>query len=189
MLGINDLKPGVVFIMDDQPYEVLSANHLKMQMRKPVLQTRIKNLINGKVLEKNLSHAESFEEAEIERTPVLYLYNHRGEYWFCDPKDRAKRFQLSEELLGDSKYYLKSNTEIDSFKFNDQVININLPIKMDFKVVEAPPGIKGNTAQGGTKIVTIESGAKVSVPLFVEEGDIIKVNTERGEYVERVQKY
>jgi len=188
MLGINDLKPGVVFIMDDQPYEVLWVNHLKMQMRKPVLQTRVKNLINGKVLEKNLSHSESFKEAEIERTPIFYLYNHRGEYWFCDLKDRAKRFQLPEELLGDSKYYLKSNTEIDAFKFNDQVININLPIKMDFKVVEAPPGIKGNTAQGGTKIVTIESGAQISVPLFIEEGDIIKVNTERGEYVERAQK-
>ena len=110
MLGINDLKPGVVFIFEGQPYEVLESNHLKMQMRKPVLQTRMKNLINGKVLERNFQAAESFEEAEIERTKVEYLYHHRGEYWFCDAGDRSKRFQLLEELLGDNKYYLKPNS-------------------------------------------------------------------------------
>lgn len=188
MLSINDLRIGTIFIMDGQPYEVLSANHLKMQQRKPVLQTRLKNLINGKVMEKNIQHSESFEEADVTKQSVLYLYNHRGEYWFCDSKDRSQRFQLSEELLGDRKYYLKPNIEINAWKFQDKIIGISLPIKMEFKVVEAPPGIKGNTAQGGTKIVTIESGAQISVPLFIEEGDILRVNTERGEYVERVQK-
>lgn len=188
MLGINDLKPGVVFIFEGQPYEVLASNHLKMQMRKPVLQTRMKNLINGKVLERNFQAAESFEEAEIERTKVDYLYHHRGEYWFCDAGDRAKRFQLPEELLGDNKYYLKPNTTIDALRFDGNIINISLPIKMEFKIVEAPPNIKGNTAQGGTKIATIESGAQVSVPLFLEVGDIIRVNTQSGEYVERVSK-
>lgn len=188
MLGINDLKPGVVFIFEGQPYEVLESNHLKMQMRKPVLQTRMKNLINGKVLERNFQAAESFEEAEIERTKVDYLYHHRGEYWFCDAGDRAKRFQLAEELLGDNKYYLKPNMTIDALRFDGNIINISLPIKMEFKIVEAPPNIKGNTAQGGTKIATIESGAQVSVPLFLEVGDIIRVNTQSGEYVERVSK-
>jgi elongation factor P len=159
-----------------------------MQMRKPVLQTRLKNLINGKVMERNIQHSESFEEAEIEKVQVEYLYNHRGEYWFCAAGDRAKRFQLPEEVLGDSKYYLKSGVAFTAFQFQEKVISVNLPIKMEFKIVEAPPGIKGNTAQGGTKIVTIESGAKVSVPLFVEEGDIIRVNTQSGEYVERVSK-
>lgn len=185
---MNDLKVGTIFIMDGCPWEVLEFNHLKMQMRKPVLQTRLKNLINGKVVERNIQHSESFEEADIQRIKVEYLYNHRGEFWFSEAGDRSKRFQLLEELLGDSRYYLKSGIPIDAFKFGEKIINVILPIKMEFKVVEAPPGIKGNTAQGGTKIVTIESGAKISVPLFVEEGDIIRVNTERGEYVERVQK-
>ncbi len=188
MLGINDLKPKTVIIINNEPYEVLSANFLKMQQRKPVLQTRLKNLINGKVIDRNIQHSEEFEEASLERLTVEFLYQHRGEYWFCDAKDRSKRFQLDESVLGDNKNFLKPGVPIDAFKFNDKIINISLPIKMEFKVVEAPPGIKGDTAQGGTKVAIIETGAKVSVPLFINEGDIIRVNTESGEYVERVEK-
>ncbi len=188
MLGINDLKPKTVIIINNEPYEVLSANFLKMQQRKPVLQTRLKNLINGKVIDRNIQHSEEFEEATLERLTVEFLYQHRGEYWFCDAKDRSKRFQLDESVLGDNKNFLKPGVPIDAFKFNDKIINISLPIKMEFKVVEAPPGIKGDTAQGGTKVAIIETGAKVSVPLFINEGDIIRVNTESGEYVERVEK-
>ena len=188
MLGINDLKPNTVIIINNEPYEVLSANFLKMQQRKPVLQTRLKNLINGKVIDRNIQHSEEFEEATLERLTVEFLYQHRGEYWFCDAKDRSKRFQLDESVLGDNKNFLKPGVPIDAFKFNDKIINISLPIKMEFKVVEAPPGIKGDTAQGGTKVAIIETGAKVSVPLFINEGDIIRVNTESGEYVERVEK-
>ena len=188
MLGINDLKPKTVIIINDEPYEVLSTNFLKMQQRKPVLQTRLKNLINGKVIDRNIQHSEEFEEATLERLTVEFLYQHRGEYWFCDAKDRSKRFQLDESVLGDNKNFLKPGVPIDAFKFNDKIINISLPIKMEFKVVEAPPGIKGDTAQGGTKVAIIETGAKVSVPLFINEGDIIRVNTESGEYVERVEK-
>ncbi len=188
MLGINDLKPKTVIIINNEPYEVLSANFLKMQQRKPVLQTRLKNLINGKVIDRNIQHSEEFEEATLERLTVEFLYQHRGEYWFCDAKDRSKRFQLDESVLGDNKNFLKPGVPIDAFKFNDKIINISLPIKLEFKVVEAPPGIKGDTAQGGTKVAIIETGAKVSVPLFINEGDIIRVNTESGEYVERVEK-
>jgi len=188
MLGINDLKPKTVIIINNEPYEVLSANFLKMQQRKPVLQTRLKNLINGKVIDRNIQHSEEFEEASLDRLTVEFLYQHRGEYWFCDAKDRSKRFQLDESVLGDNKNFLKPGVPIDAFKFNDKIINISLPIKMEFKVVEAPPGIKGDTAQGGTKVAIIETGAKVSVPLFINEGDIIRVNTESGEYVERVEK-
>lgn len=188
MLGINDLKPKTIIIIDDEPYEVLSANFLKMQQRKPVLQTRLKNLINGKVIDRNIQHSEEFEEAELERLTVEFLYHHRGEYWFCEAGDRSKRFQLDEAVLGENKNFLKSGIPIEAFKFNGKIINIELPIKMDFKVVEAPPGVKGDTAQGGTKTVTIETGAKIAVPLFINEGDIIRVNTESGEYVERVEK-
>lgn len=188
MLGINDLKPKTVIIINDEPYEVLSTNFLKMQQRKPVLQTRLKNLINGKVIERNIQHSEEFEEAEMERLTVEFLYEHRGEYWFCEANNRSQRFQLDESVLGDNKNFLKPGVPIDAFKFNDKIINIALPIKMEFKIKEAPPGIKGDTAQGGTKVAIIETGAKVSVPLFINEGDIIRVNTESGEYVERVEK-
>jgi len=188
MLGINDLKPKTIIIINDEPYEVLSANFLRMQQRKPVLQTRLKNLINGKVIERNIQHSEEFEESQLERFNVEFLYEHRNEYWFCESSNRSKRFQLDESVIGDSKNFLKPGVPIEAFSFNEKIINISLPIKMDLKVVETPPGIKGDTAQGGTKLAKLETGAKISVPLFVNEGDIIRVNTETGQYVERVEK-
>jgi len=188
MLGMNDLKIGTYFILDGQPYEVLESHHLKMQQRRPVLQTKIKNLINGKVLERNFQQSDTFEEANIQKEKVKYIYNHRGQYWFNYENDPSKRFNLTTDILGDAINYLKPNTVLDALLFNSEIININLPIKMDFKVIEAPPAIRGNTAQGGNKQVTIESGAKINVPLFINEGDVVRINTKTGEYVERVLK-
>jgi elongation factor P len=144
------------------------------------------------VLSRTFKQADSFEEADIEKRPVLFLYGHRGEYMFCDIKDRSKRFPISADVLGDKTEWLKPNTEITAVVLNDEseekVISIILPIKMDLKVTEAPPGLKGDTAQGGTKPVVLETGATVAAPLFINSGDIIRVNTETGEYAERVQK-
>lgn len=188
MLGMNDLHPGVCFIYEGQPYEVLETHHLKMQQRRPTLQTKMRNIANGKVLERNFQQSDSFEEAEVERQKVKFLYNHRDEYWFSDEKDSSKRFQLNEGLLGDSVKYLKANTVLDAILFESKIVNINLPVKMDFKVTEAPPAIRGNTAQGGEKQVKIETGAVINTPLFINEGDVIRVNTQTGEYTERVGK-
>lgn len=188
MINYNDLKPGVVFILDGQPYQVLEFNFLRMQQRKPVAQTKIKNLISGKIISRNFQPSETFEEAEADYRTVKFLYNHRGKFIFCDEKDPSKRFELDEEWLGGTSQYLKPNSLVDVMEFDGKIININLPIKMDFKVIEAPPGVKGNTAQGGTKAVKIETGAMINVPLFVETGDIIRINTETREYVERVDK-
>lgn len=188
MLGINHLRVGVFFILDDQPYEVLEANHLKMQQRRPVLQARIRNLLNGKIIERNFQQSDMFAEADIRNNDVKFLYAHRGEFWFNEINDPSKRFKLDEEIIGDSKRFLKPNTIVDALLFNEKIINIELPIKMDFKVTEAPPAIRGNTAQGGVKQVVIETGAPVNAPLFVEAGDTIKINTQTGEYVERVSK-
>lgn len=188
MLGMNDLKPGVYFIFESQPYVVLEAQHLKMQQRRPVLQTKMRNLATGKVLERNFQQSDSFEEADIQKQNVKYLYGHRDEYWFSDEKDPGKRFQLKEDLVGEAVKFLKPNTIIEAVVFNGKIININLPIKMDFKVMEAPPAIRGDTAQGGVKQVTIETGAKINAPLFINEGDIIKINTQTGQYVERTEK-
>jgi len=187
MLSINDLKNGTYFIFNNQPYEVLEARHLKMQQRKPVLQTKMKNLITGQVLERNFHPNEKFEEAEINKIEIKYLYNNRGEYWFCYKNDPSKRFNFKENQLSGQEKFLKPNSIVDALEFNDKIINISLPPKIDLKVTEAPPGIKGDTAQGGTKVVTLETGAKINAPLFINEGDVIKVNTKTGEYVERVK--
>lgn len=188
MLTYNDLKKGVMFALDGQPYEVLEYEFLRMQQRKPVAKTKIKNLVNGKVIERNFHYSDSFEEAEIEKESVKHLYNHRGEFWFSEPNNPSKRFTLKEEVIGEPAKFLKPNTDVTAVKFNGTIINIEVPIKVDLKIKEAPPGIRGDTAQGGTKAATLETGAAINVPLFVNAGDIVKINTETGTYVERIEK-
>lgn len=188
MLTINDLKIGTYFIYKNEPYEVLKARHLKMQQRKPVVQTRIKNLITGRVLEQNFHPNEKFEEAEINKIEIKYLYNHRDEYWFHYKNDPSKRFNLKKNQLSGQEKFLKPNLIIDALEFNDKIINILLPSKINLKVIETPPGIKGDTATGGTKMAILETGAKINVPLFINTGDIIRVNTKTGEYVEKAKE-
>ena len=188
MLSYNELTKGTLFILEGAPYEVLEMNFLRMQQRKATVNTKIRNLITGKVLDRNWQGSDSFEEAEIERKNSKFLYANRGEYWFCDEKNAADRFSLSEEGIGDPAKFLKPNTPVIATIFKDKVIKVTMPIKMDFKVIEAPPSIKGNTAQGGNKVITLEGGATINAPLFINEGDMVKVNTETGEYVERADK-
>ena len=200
MINYNDLKPSTVFILDGQPYQVVEFSFLRMQQRKPVAQTKIKNLITGKVISRNFQHTESFEEAEIKYREVKFLYGHpdrkssisngtsRAKFVFCEISDPSKRFEISEEQIGDMAKFLKPNNNIEVMEFEDKIVNVLLPIKMEFKVIEAPPSIKGNTVQGGVKAVKIETGTLINVPLFIEQGDIIRINTQTGEYVERVEK-
>ena len=185
---MNDLRVGIFFILEGQPFEGLYSQHLKMQQRRPVMQTRIKNLLTGKIVERNFQQSDHFEEADIQKKEVKFLYSHRGEHWFSEIDDSSKRFKLDENLIGDSARFLKPNTIVTSLLFNNQTINIELSVKMDFKVIEAPPSVRGNTVQGGTKQVKIETGAMIDAPLFINEGDVIRVNTQTGEYAERVEK-
>ncbi|MGD0977200.1 MAG: elongation factor P [Minisyncoccia bacterium] len=188
MIGPNELKPGVYFIYEGQPYEVTETHHLKMQQRRPVVQTKMRNVLNGKTLERNMAQSDMFEEADIQKKSVKFLYAHREEYWFSEIDDPSKRFKLDAGIIGEQTKFLKSNTPVEAVTFNDKIINVSLPIKMQFKVTEAPPGIRGDTAQGGVKTVKIETGASVNVPLFVNQDDAIIVNTQTGEYVERATK-
>ncbi len=174
--------------MENQPYEVLESNFLRMQQRKAVVQAKIRNLITGKVLDRNFQPSDKLEEAELEKKTAVFIYQNRGEYWFHDEGNPKNRFALPKETIGASADFLKPNTVINSVTFKDKVIKIIAPIKMDLKVTEAPPSIKGNTAQGGTKIVTLETGAKISAPLFINIGDMIRINTDTGEYAERAEK-
>ncbi|MEK7546933.1 MAG: elongation factor P [Patescibacteria group bacterium] len=188
MLSYTELKKGIIFSMDNQPYEVLESNFLRMQQRKAVVQAKIRNLISGKVLDRNFQPSDQLEEIELEKKSAVFIYQNKGEYWFHEEGNPKSRFSLSAETIGEAANFLVPNTNINSVTFNDKVIKVNIPIKMDLKVAEAPPSIKGNTAQGGTKSVTLETGAKISVPLFINTGDVIRVNTETGTYVERVEK-
>ena len=188
MLDYNDLRIGTVFIYEGAPYEVLEYSFLRMQQRKAVAQVKMKNLLNGKVITRNFHQNENFEEVEIAREPVQYLYHNKDQYWFSEKDNPANRFFLTEEIVGPQGQFLKSNTEVLSLKFRDKIINIKGPIKVDLTVKDTPPGERGNTAQGGTKIAELETGAKIAVPLFINIGDTIRVNAETGEYVERMEK-
>ena len=159
-----------------------------MQQRKPVFQTRMRNVLNGKIIEHNFMISDILEEADIQKRDVKFLYANRGEFWFCDAKNPADRFKITEEILGTGAKFLLPNTLVKAIEYNGKAITVDLPVKMDFKVIEAPPSTRGNTAQGGTKQVKIETGAMINVPLFIDEGEVIRVNTETGEYVERAGK-
>ena len=194
-LSYGDLKKGVLFVLEGQPYEVLEGQFLRMQQRKAVMQTKIRNLMTGKIIDRNWQASDEFEEAEVERKTAMFIYvkpNRQAggidEYWFNEKGNPANRFSISAELLGEGRHFLKTNVEVAALEFRGKVIKVSLPVKMDFEVTEAPPSVKGNTAQGGNKSVTIDGGAKVNVPVFINAGDIIKINTETGEYVERVEK-
>ena len=189
-LNYNELKVGVIFTKggDPDPYQVLEYAFIRMQQRKPVTQLKIKNLISGKVLNYTAHQNEDFFETEIERKTIVFIYRAKDLYWFHEIGNPRNRFSLPDELLEDKGQYLKGNTEVQALSFNEKIIGIELPIKMDFVVTEAPPAIKGDTAQGGTKSVVLETGAKVNVPLFVNEGDAVRINTQTGTYVERIEK-
>jgi elongation factor P len=187
MLTTNDLKKGVQVIINGEPYEVIEARPLKMAQRRVVWQAKMRNLFTGNFLSQNLQQSDTFEEAEIKRFEAKFLYTHRDSYVFSEKDNPSKRFELEAEKIGESLKFLKSGQTVEGFIFEDKIINISLPIKVQLKIIEAPPGVKGERAQAGTKQVTLETGAKVNVPLFIEEGEIIEVNTETGEYVKRVE--
>ncbi len=186
MLEYNEIKERKYIIFDDEPYEVLSSHVFRKQMRKPVNATKLRNLISGRVVEHSFGATDKAEEAEIEYKNVKYLYENRGERWFCEENDPSKRFKLTDDILGVGVKFLKPNAIIEAKLFNGDIFGIDLPIKVELKVTEAPPAIKGDTAKGGNKLVTLETGAQINAPIFVSEGDVIRINTTTGEYVERV---
>ena len=188
MLTHNDLKKGAQIIVDGQPYEVLSSTHLKKAQRRVVIQTKIRNLINGNVLERNFHQGDVFKEAELSKMQVKFLYTHREKFFFSEQDNPSKRFELTEEQIGPAMKFLKPNQTLEGVLFEGKVVNISLPIKIHLKVQEAPPGIRGDRAQGGTKTAILETGTELQVPLFIQEGDIIEVNTEKEEYARRIEK-
>lgn len=186
MLEYNEIKERKCIIFDNEPYEVLSSHVFRKQMRKPVNATKLRNLISGRVVEHSFGAQDKAEEADIETKNVKFLYSNKGEWWFCEENDPSKRFKLTEELLGTACKFMKANSLIEAKLFEEKIFGINLPIKVELKVTDAPPAVKGDTAKGGNKIITLETGATLNAPMFINEGDVVRVNTETGEYVERV---
>lgn len=190
MLEYNEITERKYIVFEGEPYEVLSSHVFRKQQRKPVNATKLRNMLTGRIVEHSFHVSDKAEEADISKREVKYLYANKGEYWFCDANNPSKRFPLPEMLVGNAGKFLKTNTVVDALIYDDgsdegKIIGLKLPIKVELKVTEAHPAVKGDTAQGGSKIVKVETGADVQVPMFIKEGDIIRINTETGDYTDR----
>ena len=188
ILNYSEILPRKIILIDDQPFEVLDAHVFQKQKSRPVNHTKVKNLISGSVKEVVFHQFEKAAEADMGQREVKYLFSNKGEFWFCDPKVPSDRFKLSDAQVGDGMRFIKTNTIIDSTTFNGDIIGLRLPVKVELKVTEAAPAVRGNTSGNATKAVVLETGATVYVPMFINEGDVIRINTETNEYAERVEK-
>jgi len=191
-LEYNEIREKKIIIYDGEPCEVVESHVARTQQRKPQNQVKLKTLISSKTINATFHVSESADEADIVKKPITFLYHNKGEFWFCDPEDKSKRFKIEESLIsGNAVKFLKQNSNAEAVVWEnedevEQIIKVTLPIKMNFKVKEAPPAVRGDTSKGGMKVITLENGAELNAPMFIAEGDTISVNTETGEYVERV---
>jgi elongation factor P len=188
MLEYNEILNKKVILFNEEPYEVLDAHVFRKQQRKPVNQTKLRNLITGKVTEQAFHVSEKVQEADLSTKQVKYMFTNKGEFWFCAESNPADRFAIPEDTIGDAAKFMKINSVVEALVFDERIIGVRIPIKVELLVKEAPPAVKGNTAQGGSKQITLETGAVINAPLFINEGDVVRINTEVGEYVERVDK-
>lgn len=187
-LAYNDITPKKIIVYNGEPYLVLSSWVFRKQQRKPVNQTKLKSLKTGKVLEISFHQTETVEEADIEKNELTYIYRAKGEVWFHEAGNPKNRVPIPETVVGDAIRFVKEKSNVTALVWNEEALGIEVPIKVELAVKEAPPAVKGNTAQGGSKQVVLETGAVISTPLFINEGDVVRINTDTGEYVERVSK-
>ena len=184
-IGFSGLRRGVTIEIDGQPYEIIDYQRHKMQQRAPVTRLKVRNLLDGRVTERTFqSYETEFTLADVESRPVQYLYNDGQLYYFMD-LDSYEQYQLAREQVEDHIYYLKEEITLEVSFYSGRVISLKLPTFVDLKVTTSPPGLKGDTAQGGTKSATLETGLTLQVPLFVSEGKVIRVDTRTGQYAGR----
>lgn len=186
MLEYNEIKEGKIIVFEGEPYEVIDSHVFRKQQRKPVNATKMRNVKTSRIVEHSFHVSDKAEEADMEKKEVKYLYSNKGENWFSEANDPSKRFQLSEAMLGSGLKFLKQNSVVEAMLFDDEIIGIKLPIKVDLKVTESHPAVKGNTAQNATKVVKLETGVEIQAPMFIKEGDIVRINTTTGQYTDRV---
>ena len=188
ILTYNEILSHTIITYNGEPYEVLSAHIFRMQQRKPVNQTKLRHLVSGKVIEISFHQNETVEEADVSTMQALYLYTNKGESWFAEDGNPKNRFSFPADVVHDRVQWLAQNAPVDVLVYEDKPMTIKIPVKVDLEVVDAPPAVKGNTVSGGTKLAKVSTGASVNVPLFINPGDIVRINTDTGEYTERVEK-
>lgn len=187
-LQYNEILPKRTVIMDDDPYFVLTSSISKKDRQKASNAVKMKNIRTGGVVDKTFHQADILEEAYIEKKDVKFLYQNKGEYFFCEPTKPSERFSFDKDIIGKGAIFMKENSIVEALVFQDDIMSISLPVKVQLKVKETIDAVKGNTSSGATKEVTLETGAVVFAPMFINIGDILAINTETGDYSERVEK-
>lgn len=185
MIDVNELRKGVTFTMDGELYKVIDYQHHKPGRGKAIIRTRLRNLRSGATIDKTFTSGDRVQDIRLDHQTVQYLYSDGAFYYFMDIES-YEQFPLQSALLEDAMPYLVENMEIELSSFEGEPLDVELPITVDLRVVEAPPGFAGDTATGATKEVALETGLKLQVPLFINEGDVLRIDTRDGRYVTRV---
>ncbi|HEX37978.1 MAG TPA: elongation factor P [Candidatus Cloacimonetes bacterium] len=185
MASTADFRNGMVIMYKDNLYEIVEFLHVKPGKGGAFVRTKLKNVKTGQVIDNTFRSGEKVEEVRVEKKKMEYLYNDGMHYVVMNP-DTYEQVEINEDLFGDKKYLIKENMEIALIQTDDEIIDIELPTTVNLKVVECEPGVKGNTATNVTKSAKLESGLEVQVPLFINKGDVLKIDTRTNQYIERV---
>lgn len=186
MISTTDFRKGLKLEYKGDPYEIVDFQHVKMGRGGAIVKTKMKNLKTGGVVEETIRSGEKFPTPELEEKKMQYLYAQDGLYYFMD-QETYEQTPLTADQLGDAKLFLKENTEVKILSYRGDPLNVELPTFIELVVAKTEPGFKGDTASGGGKPATLETGAVVRVPFHISEGDTIKVDTRTSEYIERVR--
>lgn len=185
-MDASKLRPGNKILVDDQPYIVLTFQLRQQPRLATKIITKLKNLLTGGVIERTYTGGDSVSEADITTTGAKYLYNDGANFYFMD-NESFEQFEFSAAKIGDTADFLVEDTDVYVMRFNDEPVNVDLPATLVLTIKETEPGVKGDTATGGSKTATLETGAVIQVPLFIEPGDRVVVNTATREYKERAK--
>ena len=185
MISSGDLRKGNTIVVDGELVKVLDFQHVKMGRGSAFVRVQMRNLRSGATTERTFQAGSKFEQARLERRRVQYLYDDGDNYTFMDT-ETFEQPTLGPRILGDAVKYLKEGMSIDLLVYGDEPIDVELPTSVELRVERTDPGVRGDTASGGSKPATLETGAVVQVPLFINEGDVLKVDTRTGAYIERV---
>jgi elongation factor P len=185
MIDSGELKKGVTIELDDKLYQVISYQHIKVGRGSAQVRLKIRDIRSGHTIERSFQASEKFKRARLDSRAMQYLYNDGDAYYFMDEKS-FEQIPISPDQLGDALDYLKENMSVEVSSYQGKLIGVELPITVELEVVETGPGFKGDTATAGNKPAKLETGITIQVPLFISNGDIIKVDTRTGQYLERV---
>lgn len=184
MIGSGELRKGIIIELEDKLYQVIDYQHVKMK-RTALARLKLRDIRGGHTIERTFQSSEKFIRVRLDYRRMQYLYNDADLYYFMD-EETFEQMPLSANQLGDTRDYLKEGMSLEVSSYKDELVNVELPITVELRVIDTGPGFKGDTATAGNKPATLETGITIQVPLFINKEDIIKVDTRTGSYLERV---